>query len=61
MNGCHSDKVPMNRKYDWVTSPQYKHVAWPYKFTRDCQYDQKSNDAGCRGCTHAERVSERQV
>ena len=47
----------MNRKYDWVTSPQYKHVAWPYKFTRDCQYDQKSNDDGCRGCAELKGFS----
>lgn len=50
MNGCHSDLVPMNRKAEMVTSPQYKHTSWPYIFTRSCQYDKKANDAGCVDC-----------
>lgn len=49
-NGCHSSVAPMNRKHDTVTSPQYKNVSWPYRFTRTCQYDNKENDKLCCGC-----------
>lgn len=49
MNGCHSTLVPMNRKHEMVELPKYK-VAWPYKFTRTCQYDKKHEDKGCEGC-----------
>ena len=50
MNGCHSDLSPMNRKHEMVTSPQYKTISWPYRFTKTCQYDKKNSDIGCNKC-----------
>lgn len=49
MNGCHSTITPMNRKHEMVELPKYS-KAWPYRFTRDCQYDKKHEDSKCHGC-----------
>lgn len=50
MNGCHSTLAPMNRKHKIVELPKYKGYEWEYRFTRNCQYDNKNNDIGCNGC-----------
>jgi hypothetical protein len=47
--GCHSLVAPDNRKHEAVRLPKYSR-AWPYLFTRTCQYDNRQNDSKCIGC-----------
>ena len=49
--GCHSDKAPNNRQHVYVQNGNGL-ATWTYKFTRSCQYDNKSNDIKCNGCKH---------
>lgn len=57
LNGCHSTVAPMNRKHELVVLPKYP-TPWPYRFTRDCQYDHKDTDKRCAGCDQVDDWNE---
>lgn len=57
MNGCHSTLTPDNRQHDMVILPKYRD-AWPYVFTRNCQYDKKQADSGCDGCSENVKINQ---